>query len=200
MKNLSKIKAITLISFFLLFYGCKKETKKTDKCEGVICLNGGYCQDGSCNCPVGYSGKDCSIMKSDKYQGIYDVKDTGYFSWTLSSGTNPCFQTFIINRKHESTITTDRNDPYAVLISNFFGDGNTVTCHINASDDNKLYATNIPIKYGTCSSGYIKYDSNTRPYGYISADGKTITVIAKADIVSGFEHYVNNFVSTFTRK
>ena len=39
----------------LLTFGCKK-----DPCESVICVNGGDCLYGSCYCPTGYYGSDCS--------------------------------------------------------------------------------------------------------------------------------------------
>jgi hypothetical protein len=33
-----------------------------DPCDGVTCLNGGYCVNGECSCPVGYSGPDCGTV------------------------------------------------------------------------------------------------------------------------------------------
>jgi hypothetical protein len=41
-------------------YSCKK-----DKCADVQCQNGGTCNDGSCNCPVGYSGTSCETYQYD---------------------------------------------------------------------------------------------------------------------------------------
>lgn len=42
-------------SFFIVTYtACNK-----DRCEGVTCQNGGACNDGTCNCPAGYTGTYC---------------------------------------------------------------------------------------------------------------------------------------------
>lgn len=203
MKNLSKIVIASLLGVFLAL-GCKKELQKTDPCAGVICLNGGYCADGSCNCPPGYSGKDCGIMKVDKFAGTYMVHDTGYFSWTMQSGTDPCFQSFIIDRNHVSAITVNKTNPFEFTISNFFGDSTDVICYLKSSDDYNFFASYIPIKYGACSDGYIKFQDATRPHGTITFDGKKITVTADIDYTNVAPnqswHYVNNFVSTFIRQ
>ena len=36
----------------------------SDPCKNVECENGGTCNDGSCNCPEGYSGAQCEIFDS----------------------------------------------------------------------------------------------------------------------------------------
>ena len=48
-----------LLSFFLIlfFFACKK-----DPCKGILCLNGGSCADGLCNCPPGFTGVNCQTM------------------------------------------------------------------------------------------------------------------------------------------
>ena len=48
-------KTISILIIILLTFGCKK-----DPCESVICVNGGDCLHGSCYCPTGYYGSDCS--------------------------------------------------------------------------------------------------------------------------------------------
>ena len=48
-------KTISILIIILLILGCKK-----DPCESVICVNGGDCLHGSCYCPTGYYGSDCS--------------------------------------------------------------------------------------------------------------------------------------------
>jgi len=49
-KIFSSILFITVASLF----SCLK-----DPCDGTSCLHGGYCMDGSCNCPAGYTGEHC---------------------------------------------------------------------------------------------------------------------------------------------
>ena len=48
-------KTFYILIIILLTFGCKK-----DPCESVICVNGGDCLHGSCYCPTGYYGSDCS--------------------------------------------------------------------------------------------------------------------------------------------
>lgn len=55
MKNLySLLVVLSLLSLSLSFSSCK------DDCETVTCLNGGTCNNGSCDCVSGFSGSDCS--------------------------------------------------------------------------------------------------------------------------------------------
>lgn len=44
-----------------MFSACKKEDD-SDPCDAVNCLNGGTCNDGSCDCPTGFIGAWCNIM------------------------------------------------------------------------------------------------------------------------------------------
>jgi hypothetical protein len=55
--------AMKYFSFFflsLLFVFCVVSCRK-DACAEVICQNGGACNDGSCKCPIGYTGVSCEI-------------------------------------------------------------------------------------------------------------------------------------------
>lgn len=45
----------------LTFYSCKKEMNEPDLCENIACLNGGFCENGTCNCPEGFTGDNCEI-------------------------------------------------------------------------------------------------------------------------------------------
>jgi hypothetical protein len=61
--NLMKQAKTTFISALmaLLAFGAITYTSCTtsDKCSGVVCLNGGSCSAGKCTCPSGFSGADC---------------------------------------------------------------------------------------------------------------------------------------------
>tara|TARA_B100000963_G_scaffold302195_1_gene275035 strand:- start:170 stop:838 length:669 start_codon:yes stop_codon:yes gene_type:complete len=48
-----------IIIFLLVFALLQLNSCKKDPCETVICLNGGVCNDGLCDCPDGYSGTQC---------------------------------------------------------------------------------------------------------------------------------------------
>jgi hypothetical protein len=57
-----------------------------DPCEGVTCLNGGFCSIGICDCPGGTTGDDCSIFIPDGLwinSAVYD--DAEAFSCGSSS-------------------------------------------------------------------------------------------------------------------
>ncbi|MEP7195412.1 MAG: calcium-binding EGF-like domain-containing protein [Saprospiraceae bacterium] len=47
-----------LLVLLLFFQTCKKD----DPCSKLTCKNGGECIDGTCSCPTGYSGPDCSTL------------------------------------------------------------------------------------------------------------------------------------------
>jgi len=57
-----KTKLFILLSLFFIgsFTACENEIMEDqDPCEQIECLNGGYCLNGSCNCPEGYTGSLC---------------------------------------------------------------------------------------------------------------------------------------------
>jgi hypothetical protein len=101
MKNL-KIVATTFLFVILcftmvLFTACEKDATKNStinlqSCNNVICLNGGACSEGACNCAVGYEGLKCETRWSDKFIGNYQAQDecyagtnTPYYSVSMSS-------------------------------------------------------------------------------------------------------------------
>lgn len=55
----SKIFTLILLVSIFLNYSCSDEPEFIDPCEGVVCLNGGVCNDGTCDCPDGYYGVNC---------------------------------------------------------------------------------------------------------------------------------------------
>lgn len=52
----------TALLFCMLFLACQKEGN--DPCIDIVCLNGGFCANGLCNCAEGYTGSDCSQEKT----------------------------------------------------------------------------------------------------------------------------------------
>ncbi len=51
---------LTLSAFVLVVFSCNKSEPS---CLGVYCNNGGTCVNGSCQCPDGYTGKNCELEK-----------------------------------------------------------------------------------------------------------------------------------------
>ncbi|MBX2909814.1 MAG: calcium-binding EGF-like domain-containing protein [Chitinophagales bacterium] len=61
LKNLLTYLFCTVLLGVLSFSisGCKKDD--TNPCGTKVCQNGGYCQNGSCACPSGFSGPNCEV-------------------------------------------------------------------------------------------------------------------------------------------
>ncbi len=71
MKNLIYVLTFTLV-ISIGFTSCSKK----DPCEGLACLNGGTCEDGTCACPSGYEGSLCETESLPKTINISSIKVT----------------------------------------------------------------------------------------------------------------------------
>ena len=86
-KNIVALSTLVL----LLFSACKKE-EESSPCDGVICLNGGYCANGACVCASGYTGADCSQQVTPTAIRVNSIKVTSFpatdggAGWDLTSG------------------------------------------------------------------------------------------------------------------
>ena len=47
----------------LNFYSCSERSS----CEDTMCMNGGVCLDGTCNCPTGFEGVHCQERSTPDY-------------------------------------------------------------------------------------------------------------------------------------
>ena len=63
----------TLFCLFCITYISCTKTGLAPKCNGVLCLNGGFCDSGVCKCPKGYEGNNCGTVSVAKYINTYDV-------------------------------------------------------------------------------------------------------------------------------
>lgn len=85
------MRQLTILFFFTAFMtvisGCKK-----DPCETTVCQNDGYCANGDCVCPEGFTGADCSQQETPDKIRITKIEITRFQAtdngagWDLSSG------------------------------------------------------------------------------------------------------------------
>ncbi|MCS6991649.1 MAG: calcium-binding EGF-like domain-containing protein [Chitinophagales bacterium] len=132
------------LSTILLFNACEQ-----DPCKDVVCLNGGTCEDGDCNCPIGYEGDDCGVRTADKYVGTWsaaEVCDSGIYNYV-------------------ATISASSTEVTSILISNFGGFGSSVVVKGTIVDPNSF---TIPSQ----AFGNVAFSGN----GTLSADGLTINI------------------------
>jgi len=66
-----KIRVFTSLLFFgfiaiFVISSCEKNV-----CDNVTCFNGGSCNVGTCKCPVGWEGPQCSYKSVDRFIGGY---------------------------------------------------------------------------------------------------------------------------------
>ncbi len=69
------------------FISCQKES-----CLSTVCMNNGYCANGECVCPDGFTGADCSQQKTPTEIIISKIEVTSFpatdngAGWDLTSG------------------------------------------------------------------------------------------------------------------
>ncbi|MCS6917901.1 MAG: calcium-binding EGF-like domain-containing protein [Chitinophagales bacterium] len=139
------ITALTVLGFstLMLFNACE-----SDPCKDVVCLNGGTCEDGTCDCAPGYEGDDCGVRSADKYVGTWSAVEV------CTSG----------NYAYVATIGASSTEANKILITNFGGFGASVVV-VGTVDVNSL---TIPGQ----AFGNVSVSGN----GTLSADGLTINI------------------------
>ena len=65
----SLITIFVLLTAILFIPSCS-----SDPCEEISCLNGGICTEGTCDCPPGWSGDDCSVVDFDFVGKAFDTR------------------------------------------------------------------------------------------------------------------------------
>jgi len=56
---------------------CSSDDAK-NPCEGIVCLNDGYCANGSCVCPEGFTGSNCSQQVTPSVIRIHKIEVTKF--------------------------------------------------------------------------------------------------------------------------
>ncbi|HKK87687.1 MAG TPA: hypothetical protein VJ917_02475, partial [Saprospiraceae bacterium] len=59
-KTKSILLLFAIIATGLTVFSCSDDSDEVDPCENISCLNGGTCEDGTCDCPEGFSGTNCA--------------------------------------------------------------------------------------------------------------------------------------------
>ena len=83
----------TILFYSLAFLTSCNSDDAVDLCENIVCVNGGTCVNGICDCPEGFSGPDCSNQLAPSIITITKVRVTKYpattsngAGWDLTSG------------------------------------------------------------------------------------------------------------------
>ncbi len=103
-KSLLNIKALASAAVFsVLAFSMTLYTSctQTDKCENVVCNNGGVCVDGTCNCLNGFTGNNCENSDAEKFVGLYTgvnkCNNTGLFKIDTFVKNNVYIETSVGN-------------------------------------------------------------------------------------------------------
>jgi hypothetical protein len=113
MKQLLRILQACLISVLILCTSCNK-----DECENTVCINGGVCVNGDCDCPDGYEGPSCADQETPIRMRIHSITVTKFpaydngSNWDIGDGPDIFFQVFDGNTLiDESAIYFEDADP-----------------------------------------------------------------------------------------
>jgi hypothetical protein len=83
------VSTLLTLTVFLGISSCEKPNDDdTDPCVDVICLNGGVCDSGTCDCPSGFTGADCGtpiqIVPNYIYFDVTQIEVTRWPSTTFA--------------------------------------------------------------------------------------------------------------------
>ena len=131
----SVLKKLNILVLFIGMLGmvtfmtsCEEE----DPCETVTCENGGTCIDGTCDCPDGYEGDDCSLEWVTKFLGTnMATQDTCY-------GDNGNFSV-----EYNMSITKVSTNEVSTTNLGAFGGTNVVTMNVVSSNDLSINYTDV---------------------------------------------------------
>ena len=90
MKSIKILSILAFVFAVAIFQSCE-----VDKCDAVICLNDGTCDEGVCACPTGYSGTLCESHCSTDISGTYTPTPAG-------SSDGCAAQSYVITRTSDT--------------------------------------------------------------------------------------------------
>ena len=95
MKTLSQFMLIISMSMIIFMTSCN-----TDPCENSLCLNGGLCVDGSCDCPDQFEGRSCADQRTPDKVNIRTIQVTRFpgfnhdAEWDTGNGPDLYFRLY----------------------------------------------------------------------------------------------------------
>jgi hypothetical protein len=111
---------LVLFSAILLCIISSCNSDSSNSCDTVVCQNGGTCDDGSCECPTGFSGTNCETVemvggnKPVQFSGvIYNV------TYNYVSG-QPNFQPYTTSSGSWNTNGQTSQKQYGGGVTDFF--------------------------------------------------------------------------------
>lgn len=125
----------------------------TDECEDIECLNGGTCIAGSCSCPTGYEGTDCSTLTRDKFIGTW-------------KGSDVCN----INTYNVTLSISQATNEIEALINNPGGFGTQVTITGRVTNATTISFTDANVGNGRILNGTMEVNGNNLTFNYTVTD------------------------------
>lgn len=128
------IGAVAIIALFsaVTYTSCKK-----DACENVLCLNLGACDQGKCDCPVGFEGTRCEILSRDKFIKTYNGHDS-------CSGDNDT----AFNVSYPIYFRANTADPREMVMHNIFNNmEDSAYCTMQGVDTFTFQGSNNTLTY-----------------------------------------------------
>ena len=111
-------KTFLIIFSLIVFFCCTSE----DACENIICLNESTCNNGSCNCILGYEGSTCDVEAKAKFIGTYILD-----SQTCGDFESPIQIIEVVNSLTELTQIIESNNGGTFEISVSLDSANSFT-------------------------------------------------------------------------
>lgn len=102
-----------VLCFFSIAYVSCTKLGDDPACDGVTCLNDGFCNKGKCVCAVGFEGKNCGTVSISKYIGTWDTKET-----IIQSNQN----NMVGRERYYTMFFKNTATPTTFFINNFLGE------------------------------------------------------------------------------
>jgi hypothetical protein len=166
MKNiiLTSIAVITLFTISVMT-GCKN-----DPCKETSCAYSGVCNDGTCQCQVGYEGLHCETVMRDKFIGLWDINEDGTLSSQAEYSTEIVVGDFINTVKIKNFHNTEffRLNTVTAIVKN-----DTITIpNQTFSDGSKVEGWGYVKGTNTLTQHYYQHATVNFYYSYTSPIGQ----------------------------